>query len=315
MQNWIGDWIGKPLLTRGGERIGYIRSVQTDGALTRVRNLECCDEDEEEFLLPLTAVERFGRDAAVVRALAPPCKEGVSAPFGRAVYSRAGEKLGTVDDLAHEGAKVTALLLSGGMRVPIEQIVGIADTLIVDLEGEGRRVARRPAKKPAARAAQTSTTAAQTEAAAQVPMTAQAERTAAQPTAARTEAQTPTNAARTEAAVQTPTTAARTEPKTATQAASNPAAQDKTAPAAEGPVRIVRHGNAAPTETGGRVGAPPGRLAGSALLTGTTLPDDLKDARGALLAARGTVVDAAVIRRALRHNKLFALTQLCTRGQ
>ena len=42
---------------------------------------------------------------------------------------------------------------------------------------------------------------------------------------------------------------------------------------------------------------------------------DLRDARGALLAPRGAVVDAALIRCALRHNKLFALTCLCTRGQ
>ena len=44
------------------------------------------------------------------------------------------------------------------------------------------------------------------------------------------------------------------------------------------------------------------------------MADYMKDtycrARGNLLATRGTVVDADVIRRALRHNKLFALTRL-----
>ena len=72
MQNWIGDWIGKPLLTRGGERIGYIRSVQTDGALTRVRNLECCD-----FLRKNPAQVQL--KGATVGLMNPPYSQGTKA--------------------------------------------------------------------------------------------------------------------------------------------------------------------------------------------------------------------------------------------
>lgn len=252
MQEWIGEWIGKPLLTRGGERIGYIRSVQTDRALTRVRNLECCDEEEGEFLLPVSAVEHFGKDAAIVRTLAPPCKECVSAPFGMAVYSRAGELLGRIDDFGKEGARLTSLLLTGGLCVPVGQVLSVADAAIVDLTGE---VTRRPRvlRRPAADA----------------------------------------EAADAEAA----------DGKKASAQESGALPHEQTAKRSE---RARER----------RAERPAGRLAGSALLTGKTLPSDLLDARGNLLAPRGTVVDAAVIRRALQHNKLFALTQLvCSQMQ
>lgn len=258
MQEWIGEWIGKPLLTRGGERIGYIRSVQTDRALARVRNLECCDEEEGEFLLPVTAVERFGKDAAIVRAPAPPYKDCVSAPFGMAVYSREGELLGRIDDFGREGTRVTSLLLTGGLCVPVGQLVSAADAAIVDRTGE---ITRRPRIlcRPAARA----------------------------------------RAAQGEGGEREQAAAEKGPAADKTLAADSAAAGDNAA-------RELR----AERERELRDRRPPGRLAGSALLTGKTLPGDLLDARGNLLAPRGTVVDADVIRRALRHNKLFALTRL-----
>ena len=258
MQEWIGEWIGKPLLTRGGERIGYIRSVQTDRALARVRNLECCDEEEGEFLLPVTAVERFGKDAAIVRAPAPPYKDCVSAPFGMAVYSREGELLGRIADFRREGTRVTSLLLTGGVCVPVGQLVSAADAAIVDRTGEITR-RRRILCRPAARA----------------------------------------RAAQGEGGEREQAAAEKGPAADKTLAADSAAAGDKAA-------RELR----AERERELRDRRPPGRLAGSALLTGKTLPGDLLDARGNLLAPRGTVVDADVIRRALRHNKLFALTRL-----
>ena len=51
--------------------------------------------------------------------------------------------------------------------------------------------------------------------------------------------------------------------------------------------------------------------AGSCLLTGKRLPRDLTDERGRVLAARGSLVTAETIRRALANRKLFELTLLC----
>lgn len=55
----------------------------------------------------------------------------------------------------------------------------------------------------------------------------------------------------------------------------------------------------------------PRKAAGRGLLTGKVLPQDLPDARGGVLARAGTVVNADVIRTAMRHGKLFELTLLC----
>ena len=94
MREYVSDYIGLPLLTRGGERIGYVKNVQTDKNLTRVRNLECCGEDEEEFALPLSAAATFGEGAIVVKSpAAKGCKNCLPAPFGMEAFSTEGAPL------------------------------------------------------------------------------------------------------------------------------------------------------------------------------------------------------------------------------
>ena len=105
MREYVSDYIGLPLLTRGGERIGYVKNVQTDKNLTRVRNLECCGEDEEEFALPLSAAATFGEGAIVVKSpAAKGCKNCLPAPFGMEAFSTEGAPLGRVRDFGREGA-------------------------------------------------------------------------------------------------------------------------------------------------------------------------------------------------------------------
>lgn len=155
MQEFVSDFIGLPLLTRGGEKIGYIKNVQTDKNLTRVRNLECCDEEEEEFTLPYSAIANFGKGAAVVKsAAAKGCKNCQPAPMGMAVFSKEGDLLGSVRDFGREGANITALVLSDGKEISAERIVSVTDTAIVDLSDDYTpRPVVRTRRKPAAKAA------------------------------------------------------------------------------------------------------------------------------------------------------------------
>ena len=134
MQEYVSDYIGMPLLTRGGERIGYVKNVQTDKNLTRVRNLECCDEEEEEFILPLSAIASFGEGATVVKSpTANGCKNCLPAPIGREAYSTEGAPLGHVRDFGREGALLRTLVLSDGREIDAARIAGVTDTVLVDL--------------------------------------------------------------------------------------------------------------------------------------------------------------------------------------
>ena len=253
MEEFASALIGKPLLSRSGERVGYIKNIQTDGRLSRIRNLECCDEDEEEFILPVSAAAQIGKDAAIVKSLsAAPCKNCIPAPFGIEVFSETGDKLGTLADLVREGFAITHYVLSDGQKIPADRLKSAADSAIVGTDGAARRPPRAVKTKTAPRREKR----------------ADGEKTAGtSPAAAADENYEVLFAERAK----------------------------KNAPAKE--IRFSR---------------PAARkMAGSALLTGKILPAPLLDARGNVIAAAGSTVTPAIIRRALAHNKLFALTLLC----
>lgn len=311
MTEFVSELLGKPLITRGGERIGYVKNVQTDRAVRRIRNLECCDEEEEEFLLPLSATET-GKDAVVVRSpAARPCKNCISAPLGMTVYSADGEELGRLADLALEEGVISRLLLSGGQSIAAERLLNVTDAAIIDLsedfvpKGTGTRTARRSsATKPRAPRAKSPAEGRPSEenaADAEISATAgAAESAAAEPIA-----EIPAAAPRTDTE-QTAEEPVMESAEAAQMYAGADAATMREAAAAGS--------DAAERETAFTGAAQPARSArraGSSLLTGKILPKDLKDVRGNVLARAGTVVSREVIRRAMEHGKLFELTLLC----
>lgn len=309
MTEFVSELLGKPLITRGGERIGYVKNVQTDRAVRRIRNLECCDEEEEEFLLPLSATEA-GKDAVVVRSpAARPCKNCISAPLGMTVYSADGEELGRLADLALEEGGISRLLLSGGQSIAAERLLSVTDAAIIDLsenfvpKGTGTRTARRSsATKPRAKSPAEGRTGGENAAAAEISATAgTAESAAAEPIA-----EIPA------AARQADAKQAAEEPVMESAGAAQTFAENSDAATMR--LAAAAGSDAAERETAFTGAAQPARSArraGSSLLTGKILPKDLKDVRGNVLARAGTVVSREVIRRAMEHGKLFELTLLC----
>ena len=82
MQETVSELIGKPLLTKSGEYLGCVKSVQTDARYGHIRNFACFDRDEEDFLLPVSAIAQFGQDALVVQyASRRACKNCVPLPL------------------------------------------------------------------------------------------------------------------------------------------------------------------------------------------------------------------------------------------
>lgn len=312
MTEFVSELLGKPLITRGGERIGYVKNVQTDRAVRRIRNLECCDEEEEEFLLPLSATEA-GKDAVVVRSpAARPCKNCISAPLGMTVYSADGEELGRLADLALEEGGISRLLLSGGQSIAAERLLSVTDAAIIDLsenfvpKGTGTRTARRTPAAPRPRAPRAKSPA---EGRTSVENAADAEISATAGTA---------EIAAAEPIAEIPAAARQADAK---QAAEEPVMESAGAAqmyagadAATMREAAAAGSDAAERETAFTGAAQPARCArraGSSLLTGKILPKDLKDVRGNVLARAGTVVSREVIRRAMEHGKLFELTLLC----
>lgn len=276
MREYVSDYIGMPLLTRGGERIGYVKNVQTDKNLTRVRNLECCDEEEEEFILPLSAIASFGEGATVVKSpAAKGCKNCLPAPIGREAYSTEGAPLGHVRDFGREGALLRTLVLSDGREIDAARIAGVTDTVLVDLSEDF-------VPKPVARAKRKE----------------------------KNPCQDAEHACRANADCRADSPAGRSAGR---QSASADGAEEVlTVRAAFSPSRDAESeiaADAAETDTESK--APARKAAGRGLLTGKILPQDLLDARGNVLARAGTAVSADVIRTAMRHDKLFELTLLC----
>ena len=275
MREYVSDYIGMPLLTRGGERIGYVKNVQTDKNLTRVRNLECCDEEEEEFILPLSAIASFGEGATVVKSpAAKGCKNCLPAPIGREAYSTEGAPLGHVRDFGREGTLLRTLVLSDGREIDAARIAGVTDTVLVDLSEDF-------VPKPVARAKRKE----------------------------KSPCQDAEHACRANADCRADSPAGQSA---GGQNAADGAEEVLTVRAAFSPSRDAESeiaADAAETDTESK--APARKAAGRGLLTGKILPQDLLDARGNVLARAGTAVSADVIRTAMRHDKLFELTLLC----
>lgn len=349
MQEYVSDYIGLPLLTRGGERLGYVKNVQTDKNLTRVRNLECCDEEEEEFLLPLSAAADPGKGAIPVRSpAARGCKNCLPAPIGKEVFSSEGALLGRVRDFGREGPFIRTLVLSDGTELPAERILGVTDTVLVDLtenfvprpvtrakrkaaphekSGQNADKAVKPnegtepaagaefSPSPSEESGETTAVPAREEAAAALQKNALLQRNEEEFAAVRAafspaeEAMDPQIPDANSADTASEVVAADAGSATATHDTSSVTAEES---AADSSSATATHGaNSATTTADAGRSARRTKRAGRGLLTGKILPKDLLDARGNILARAGTEVNTEVIRIALRHDKLFELTLLC----
>lgn len=300
MQETVSELIGKPLLTKSGEYLGCVKSVQTDARYGRIRNFACFDRDEEDFLLPVSAIAQFGQDALVVQyAARRACKNCVPLPLKCKTYSQSGDELGAIDDFLRSGTELTGVVLSNGQAYPLERLVKVTDVAVLDLSDPF--VPPKTRKAPAQKSAPPAKERARECAAAALP---DAETDGEQPHTAQTAAPYE------EVASLRETAAAVADGEREEGAAPPDAVAETAAPPDAETVGEQPHAaqTAAPPKSGG---TRPAVRAGKGLLTGKILPADLVDVRGNVLAPAGTRVTADVIRRAMAHNKLFALTMLC----
>lgn len=298
MQETVSELIGKPLLTKSGEYLGCVKSVQTDARYGRIRNFACFDRDEEDFLLPASAIAQFGQDALVVQyASRRACKNCVPLPLKCKTYSQSGDELGAIDDFLRSGTELTGVVLSNGQAYPLERLVKVTDVAVLDLSDPF--VPPKTRKAPAQKSAPPAKERARECAAAALPDAETDEKAHTAPAAPYEEA----------AALRVTAAAVADGEREEGAAPPDAVAETEAPPDAETDGKKARAAQIAPPPK--NEGTRPAVRAGKGLLTGKILPADLVDVRGNVLAPAGTRVTADVIRRAMAHNKLFALTMLC----
>lgn len=136
----ISSLVGKTVLSRSGERFGYVLALRPTRDMKKLSCLVCADDDEEEFFLPARAVLSV-EDAVIAgrqRANAP---TGIPSPIGSPVYTHTGEQLGTITDI-DTGDSPALILFSNGEEHRIDvSCAAMNETVIVYPTAEDRRSA------------------------------------------------------------------------------------------------------------------------------------------------------------------------------
>ena len=136
----ISTLIGKPVLTRAGDRLGYVTAAHPARDLKKISSLVCADDDENEFCLPARAILSVS-DAVIAGGARLKAPTGIESPIGKRAYSHTGEELGALSDA--ELGEIPSLLITGdnGQLRCDAACATIGETVIVYPSPEDRRPA------------------------------------------------------------------------------------------------------------------------------------------------------------------------------
>ena len=136
----LSTLIGKPVLTRAGDRLGYVTAALPTRDLKKISSLVCADDDENEFCLPARAILSVS-DAVIAGGARLKAPTGIESPIGKRAYSHTGEELGALSDV--ELGEIPSLLIAGdnGQLRCDAACATIGETVIVYPSPEDRRPA------------------------------------------------------------------------------------------------------------------------------------------------------------------------------
>lgn len=136
----ISSLVGKTVLSRSGERFGYVLALRPARDMKKLSCLICADDDEEEFFLPARAVLSV-EDAVIAGRQRTNAPTGIPSPIGSPVYTHTGEQLGTITDI-DTGDSPALILFSNGEEHRIDvSCAAMDETVIVYPTAEDRRSA------------------------------------------------------------------------------------------------------------------------------------------------------------------------------
>ena len=136
----LSTLIGKPVLTRAGDRLGYVTAALPARDLKKISSLVCADDDENEFCLPARAILSVS-DAVIAGGARLKAPTGIESPIGKRAYSHTGEELGALSDV--ELGETPSLLITGdNAQLRCDATCAtIGETVIVYPSPEDRRPA------------------------------------------------------------------------------------------------------------------------------------------------------------------------------
>lgn len=126
----LSTLIGKPVLTRAGERLGYVTAAYLTRDMKKLSSVLCADDNEEDFCLPARAI-LSAADAVIAGAARLDAPTGVPSPIGKAAYTNTGEALGILSDV-ETGETPLLLIAKDDMTISCEAArAAIGETVIV----------------------------------------------------------------------------------------------------------------------------------------------------------------------------------------
>lgn len=128
----ISTLIGKRVLSTGGAAYGYVTDVRLASGYKKISCLVCADGEEEEFYLPMRAVQSVS-DAIIAKNARLAACTGLPSPIGRPAYSHTGQALGAVADvLVEEDGEAVFTVVGEGVRLSAPaSLTSVAETVIV----------------------------------------------------------------------------------------------------------------------------------------------------------------------------------------
>ena len=152
----LSKLIGKPVLTRAGDRLGYVVAARPTRDMKKLSCLICADAEEETFILPMRAV-LAAEDAVIAGNARADAPTGVPCPIGKHAYASTGESLGRLCDV--EIGETPVFFIQGEREIRCEaDRVALGENAIVYPTAAERRpipAQRKSAPRPAKRRAPT----------------------------------------------------------------------------------------------------------------------------------------------------------------
>lgn len=143
-----GEFIGKTVLSLSGERLGEINNLTFDRYFKRLKNISVFNDEQEEFLLPVSSIYCHGDNVVLTRInLRPPVLNTFLSPLTVKAYDIFGKLLGMISDMSFEndGKTTKSLILENGENLlPINVSSHGKDAVLFDFSEKPKRFLTKP---------------------------------------------------------------------------------------------------------------------------------------------------------------------------